>query len=475
MHSTKKNIFETISALLKNKAHRFTPSGPTIDEIGETAKGIRDIFIRRGVTADEPVCLCVEDRSLLLAAMLASMAGAPPFIFPHAFQPQVLGEVRVARPFRLILTDGAVEPPEWTEVIRMDTCRPGPGDRPLEFVRPPDRAFVYLFTGGSTGKPRIWSKTPANLLCEAINLAQTFGIRQTDLLLSTVPPQHIYGLLGSVLLPFVASAQVLRRTCTFPQEILSTLQNEAATVLVGVPIHYRALRSEGLQRFSLRLALSSAAPLDDADAAFFLDKTGLAITEIYGSTETGGIAMRPYGPGYDTWTPFACIDWKIRADRLAVRSDFISPDLPCDAEGFYVTADRVAKAQGNRFRLLGRTDRIVKVAGKRVDLEEVRERIRRIPGVRDAYVAAVPLRGARQSQIATLVATDLSIRELRAAIRSMDESYGHPRRVRTAMSIPVLPNGKINRQEAERLLFAPHPSRIEKADTAPIPSSPPER
>jgi acyl-coenzyme A synthetase/AMP-(fatty) acid ligase len=448
-------MFEKIAALLEDKTRRFTPSGPTIGEIGDTATGIRDAFIRRGVPADEPVCLCIEDRPLLLAALLASLAGAPPLILPHAFQPQIIGEIREARPFRLILTDCAVDPPEGTEAIRIEECRPIPGDRPLKLVRTPDRAFVSLFTGGSTGKPRIWSKTPANLFGEAINLARTFGIRQTDLLLSTVPPQHIYGLLGSVLLPFVASAQVLRRTCTFPQEILSALQNEGATVLVGVPIHYRTLRSGDLQRFSLRLALSSAAPLDGGDAAFFLKKTGLAITEIYGSTETGGIAIRSYGANHDAWEPFACIDWKIFSDRLAVRSDFISPDLPCDAEGFFITADRVAMAGENRFRLLGRTDHIVKIAGKRVDLEEIREKIRRIPGVRDAVVTAVPLAGVRQAQIATLVAGDLSIRELRAAIRSMDGSYGRPRRIRVVKAIPVLPNGKIDRQEVERILFAP--------------------
>ena len=464
-------MYETIAALLENKTRRFTPSGPTIGEIGDSAARIRDAFIRRGAPADKPVCLCIEDRPLLLAALLASMAGAPPFIIPHAFHPQVLREVHGTRPFRLILADAAIEPPEGAEVIRVEECRPS--DRPLNLVRTPDRAFVSLFTGGSTGKPRIWSKTPANLFGEAIHLAQTFGIRQTDLLLSTVPPHHIYGLLGSVLLPFVAPAQVLRRTCTFPQEILSALQNEGPTVLVGVPIHYRALRSGDLQRFSLRLALSSAAPLDSEDAAFFLEKTGLAITEIYGSTETGGMAIRSQESKDDAWEPFACLDWKILSDRLCVRSDFVSPDLPCDTEGFFMTADRVAKAGENRFRFLGRADHIVKIAGKRVDLEEVREKIRRIPGVRDAYVAAVPLTGARQAEIAALVASDLTVRELRAAIRSMDDPYGRPRRIRVVKAIPVLSNGKIDRQRIDQLLFASHLPRTEADLTAAPPLSHP--
>jgi acyl-coenzyme A synthetase/AMP-(fatty) acid ligase len=201
------------------------------------------------------------------------------------------------------------------------------------------------------------------------------------------------------------------------------------------------------------------------DAAFFLKKTGLTITEIYGSTETGGIAIRPYEADRDSWEPFACIDWKIVSDRIAVRSAFLSPDLPCDSDGFFMTADRVAEDGATRFKILGRADQIVKVAGKRVDLEEVREKIRRLHGVSDAYVVAVPLTSARQTQIAALVETDLSIHELRAAIRSMDDRYGRPRKIRIVKAIPVLPNGKLDRQRIDQLLFAPRPSSAD-ADPA---------
>jgi acyl-CoA synthetase (AMP-forming)/AMP-acid ligase II len=251
-------MYNTIRALLDNKDRCFVPSGPSVGEIGILAEGIRDTFSRLGAPTDEPVCLCLQDRSFLLAALLASLAGAPPFILPHAFHRQVLRETYEARPFRLILADTAIDPPETGSRNHL----------PLKWVRPPDQPFVSLFTGGSTGTPRIWSKTPGNLFGEALHLAKTFDIRPSDLLLPTVPPQHIYGLLYSVLLPFVAPAKVLRDTGTFPREILSALQTEGATVLVSAPIHYRALKNGDLRRFSLRLALSSTAPLDVDDAAF---------------------------------------------------------------------------------------------------------------------------------------------------------------------------------------------------------------
>jgi len=453
-------MVKTITALLQDRARRFTPhDGTTIGMIASQAAGIRETLAGMDAPADEPICLCIEERSHLLAALLASLAGAPPLILPYALHPQVLRDVREARPYRLILADTAVDPPAGTAVVSLPACRPD--DRPPAIVRPPDEPFVSLFTGGSTGTPKIWTKTPGNLFGEAFHLARTFGIGPADLILSTAPSQHIYGLLASVLLPFVASARVLRRTCTYPREILNALQKEEASVLVSVPIHYGALRTDDLQRFSLRLALSSASPLDPVDAAFFMEKTGLPITEIYGSTETGGMATRVSGADHGSWEPFAGLLWKIRSKRLLVRSDFLSPDLPRDQEGFFLTADRVERAEGNRFRLLGRTDRIVKIAGKRVDLEEIRERIRRIPGVRDACVAVLPMNRARQTEIAALVATDLAAGKIRAAIRSMDEPYGLPRRIRVVEAIPVLPNGKIDRQRVDQLLTASDTPRTE--------------
>ncbi|HOD28002.1 MAG TPA: class I adenylate-forming enzyme family protein [Syntrophales bacterium] len=442
-------MIESIFSRLSDPARPYADGVSTLGDIGRHARGIRDAFARLSDPPDTPVCLCIEDRSLLLAALLASLAGGPRFILPHAYDRRVLEEVREVLPFRRILTDAAPGLPAGVEAVSCETCRPEHGD--LAPVRSPDEVFLTLFTGGSTGKPRSWSKTPRNLFGEAFFLARTLGVRTSDRLLATVPPQHIYGLLCSVLLPFTAGARILPGTCLFPREILSALETADVTVLVGVPIHYRALKTDDLKRFSLRLALSSAGAVDAADGAFFRERTGLPVTEIFGSTETGGIALRTDASDAGVCIPFPVVDWKIVSDRLAVRSAFISPDLPRDAEGYFLTSDRVAPAQGG-FRLLGRTDGIVKVGGKRVDLEEVRNRLRRLPGVKDAHVLALPLKRGRQVELAALVAGDLDPAELRAAVQTMDEAHARPRRLRIAAEIPTLPNGKIDREKIEELL-----------------------
>ena len=461
-------MYNRISAQLGRQTREYLRHGPTIGDVGALAAGIRDgLAAARGIAAEEPVCLCLEERHHLLAALLASLAGGPPLILPHAFDPPVLREIRETQPYRLILTDRWIDPPPGAEAIAMKAFHPA--DRPLPLLRPPQEPFLSLFTGGSTAKPRMWQKTAANLFGEAIHLAKIFAVGDGDLIVSTAPPQHIYGLLGSVLLPFVSGARVLPRTCAFPREITAAIEEEKPTLLVSVPIHYRALKNSALGRHSLRLALSSAAPLESEDGAFFLARTGLRITEIYGSTETGGMATRRFGMDNGLWEPFTCLAWRTLSDRLCVRSPFVSPDLPRDGEGFYVTADRVAAAEANRFMFLGRSDRIVKIGGKRVDLDEIREKIRRIPGVSDAYVAAVPGKGTGRLEIAALVAGSGPARALAAAIRSLEIPYGRPRRVRIVKAIPVCGNGKIDREAIEKLLSAPHRPPAGAALTAATP------
>ena len=162
-------------------------------------------------------------------------------------------------------------------------------------------------------------------------------------------------------------------------------------------------------------------------------------------SETGGIACRCPAVGREIMEPFACVSWKIADERLCVKSPFLSPDLPADGEGFFMTGDRVERA-GFGFAMLGRADGVVKVGGKRVDLNDVRDTIRRIAGVRDAHVFSLPGRKARDNDVAAVVETDLPEDELKRSLAGMLESYAMPRRMRIVSTMPSTSTGKIDRE-----------------------------
>jgi len=425
----------------------FTYSGYSYGELFELAAGIRKTLSKRG--PERTLCLCTENKAIIAACVLASLGGACRLILPYSFSAHALAEMYEAVGFNAAIADHPEEMPPGVETIT--PLAGSPADINPETIRDPDSPFLYLFTGGSTGAPKVWSKSPRNLFSEVFYLKDKFAISDKDLFVATVPPYHIYGLLFSVLLPFLAHARLLPDIYTFPQEIISTTNKHKATVLVSVPIHYRALHVDNLSTPSLKIAFSSSGVLDRSDGLHFHKKTGVGITEIYGSTETGGIATRCISEQTDSWQPFDIVSWKLIGQRLSIASDLASPEMKRDAEGFCLTGDEARPDKDNRFVLLGRADGIVKVAGKRVDLQDVQNKIRTLPTVRDAVAVAIPVEKGRENVIAAVVACDLTETHLKRLLMDMLEPYAVPRQVKIVAQIARTAAGKIDRRRIEQL------------------------
>jgi acyl-coenzyme A synthetase/AMP-(fatty) acid ligase len=335
--------------------------------------------------------------------------------------------------------------------VKVVSPQPGASCRiDVNIDTPTERELLQIFTGGSTGSPQVWPKTAVNIFAEGFFLADRYNITEGDCILATIPPYHIYGLLFSIVLPLVSSASVVAGVPSFPDEISLTAKENRVTILAAVPAHYRVLRDK---KISLRLAVSSAGMLDEKDNRAFclLNRTG--IEEIYGSTETGGIAARNRFSGEEHFTPFPTIDWKIANHRLAVRSPYISPSLPVDSEGFFTASDRV-KAEGrDKFSLGGRTDTVTKVGGKRVDLEEISTLIKGEPGVEDCVVLALPEAGGREHRISALVQGEMAEKGMiKKLLASVLEPYALPRRIKIIDRIPINKNGKYDWNTITRLL-----------------------
>ena len=444
------DLYKKILAPSKTLCQKeFTYSGYSYGEVFELAAGIKKILSHRG--GEKTLCLCTEKKAVTAACVLASLTGACQLILPYSFSAHALIEMYETVGFNAAIADHPEEIPSGVEVIT--PLSGSMADIDAEAIRNPDKPFLRLFTGGSTGKPKVWSKSPRNLFSEAFYLKEKFALSEKDLFISTVPPYHIYGLLFSVLAPFVAHAQILPDIYTFPQEIISTINKHKANILISVPIHYRALKVDDLSAHTLKVAFSSSGVLNRSDAIHFQKKTGLGITEIYGSTETGGIASHNIIEHAESWKPFDVVSWKIDGKRLSIRSDFVSAEMKRDAEGFCLTGDEARTDKDNRFVLLGRADGIVKVAGKRVDLLDVQNKIRTLPTVRDAIVVSLPAERGRESVIAAVVVCDLTETHLKKLLMDMLEPYALPRRIKIVASIATTATGKFDREKIEQIFL----------------------
>ena len=461
MNATASTSFRISDTLLGERLGRLLagpadPLQPFV--IGQSTHGALyplAAHIRAACGADAaPVCLCAQDKTVMAAALLAALAGGPTVILPYAFDGPVLEELQRLTGFRTLVSDISRPVPAGVRC-----CVPAPGlaawppPEPLA-PRSVDAPWLRLFTGGSTGAPKMWTKTVRNLLAETLAIIANYQVTATDRILATVSPNHIYGLLYSVLTPLLASAAVAAQTPSFPGEIEAAGRQAAASILVSVPAHYRALNGHRLVLPTLRLAFSSAGMLGEEDATAFSTQTGVALAEIYGSTETGGIAARVRAHGEKDFKPFPAIDVRIAGDRLEVRSDYLSPELVLGSDGYYEMGDRGQRTAAGRFALLGRADGIVKVGGRRVDLESVRQTLKRQPGVRDAVAISLPVGGGRENRIVAVVEADGAALDLGGAALSGLAPYARPRGIKVLSKIPMTTAGKYDRKTIAALFQA---------------------
>lgn len=393
----------------------------------------------RPVVAAAPsarVALFLEDRHDFAGALLAALAAGKQVVVPGDTLPQTLA---------------ALEAP-------LLPSPPGSGEATARALDLAEEALeVVVFTSGSTGRPTAIAKRLAQLMNEVRALEATFGADLGDAaVLSTVSHQHLYGLLFTVLWPLAAGRRFAAERFEFPEALEPALAAGPA-VLVSSPAHLKRLPEGRPWRVPLRAVFSSGGPLSEDGAQRCAAVLGRPATEVYGSSETGGVAWRRRVGG-EAWCPLPGVTWRVGAEgQLEVRS----PHLP--DEGWASTADRVEPV-GDSFRLLGRADRVAKIEEKRVSLDGLERALVATGLLGEARVLEVP-DGARSALgvvgVPTPAGAALLARgrralgdALRAGLAGAVERVALPRRFRFVEQLPRNAQGKVT-DAALQALFAP--------------------
>jgi acyl-CoA synthetase (AMP-forming)/AMP-acid ligase II/3-hydroxymyristoyl/3-hydroxydecanoyl-(acyl carrier protein) dehydratase len=317
---------------------------------------------------------------------------------------------------------------------------------------PGDFEALVVHTSGSTGAAQAIPKRLFQLAHEVATLEAQFGAMLGDAaVVATVSHQHIYGLLFKVLWPLAAGRAIHAHSQAYPEQF-AALMAQGPCVLVASPAHLKRLPVhidwQG-SRAALRAVFSSGGPLplDAALAAAAL--LGQVPTEIYGSSETGGVAWRrQHAATPGAWRPLPGVAWRVAdGGQLEISSPFLA-----DA-GWMTLADRAQGLDAASFLLLGRSDRIVKIEEKRISLDAIEACLLAGPLVREVRVMPVE-EGGRMVVAAFVVLSpegqamlDKSGKHavntcLRAALAGSVETVALPRRWRYLDRLPADAQGK---------------------------------
>lgn len=385
--------------------------------------------------------LC-ENRYLFCLVLLAAASRGQICLLPPSSQMAVIREILHDYPGAYIAGERTPHQPdlEWFAVEA-----PRSEGIALESRFDWNRTAVIAFTSGSTGKPKPCTHNLATFRISANMAVSSLGFGQQQLLMvSTTPPQHMYGLETSVFWPLFSSLVLHDGRPFFPEDIRRVVETAPwPAVLATTPTHLRSLTKTNGSWANLVGVLSATDVLSEQLARETDAVLGQSPREIYGSTETLSFACREI-LRESLWQPYA-------SSRLIQEGTGLtyleSPHLQAPAQlqdAFSVEAD-------GRFAVLGRDIDMVKIGGKRASLAELNRRLKDIVGVEDGF-CFVHEKGPSEGRLIAVVVSRLDKQGVLDGLQPYIDSVFLPRKIVFVAAIPRNEAGKLPKAEMEKLL-----------------------
>ncbi|WP_374394192.1 AMP-binding protein [Tabrizicola sp.] len=356
------------------------------------------------------------------------------------------------------------------------------GGQGSDFTDPshgPDDLAAILYTSGTTGRSKGVMLSRENLASNAEALVGLWQFTEGDVLLHALPVFHTHGLFVATNCVLYSGASMIFHRAFQPAAVLAALPK--ATVMMGVPTFYtRLLADPGLTRElcgHVRLFISGSAPLSPATHVEWRERTGHAILERYGMTETNMITSNPYEGARKAGTvgmPLPGVAVRIagpegvlppgEAGAIEVRGPNVFrgywrlPEKTAEEfrEGWFVTGDMGAFDEDGYLSILGRAKDLVITGGLNVYPAEVEAALDDLPGVAGSAVIGVPHPDFGEAVVACVVGAVEEAR-VREALRERLAAFKIPKRVLVLEDLPRNAMGKVQKAELRRVhagLFA---------------------
>jgi acyl-coenzyme A synthetase/AMP-(fatty) acid ligase len=319
-----------------------------------------------------------------------------------------------------------------------------------------DDTQILMYTSGSTGKPKAVHQRMTEFEADnAFIISRWASDFLSRRLVTTVSQHHIYGFLFGISLPFSLGVPFRRKRIEFPEEFESLIDDKY--IIIATPAFLkRTVEVEEKLPLDDCFIFTSGGACSPELSKKTLEVFGFCPLEVYGSTETSGIAYRQQSKDGLYFTPFDNAKiWKGEDGCLRIISPYIK-----DPEGF-ATADLVEIFDDGRFLLKGRSDSIVKIEEKRISMTEVENRILETKLVRDVKVVA--LEDRRQYLAAAIELNDEGMKKFEGQRKLVLNNYFHdfltnyfenvviPKKWRFVEKLPVDVQGKKHKDEIVKL------------------------
>ncbi len=360
---------------------------------------------------------------------------------------------------------------------------------PTEFADIPrgrDDLAAILYTSGTTGRSKGAMLSHDNLASNALVLVDYWRFTGDDVLLHALPIYHTHGLFVGTNIMLLVGGTMLFLPKFDADAVMALLPR--ATTMMGVPTFYtRLLQHPGLTRAAtahMRLFISGSAPLLAETHAQWQARTGHAILERYGMTETNMNTSNPY----DGRRVAGTVGFPLPGVSLRVVAPETGAPLPTGeigmievkgpnvfkgywrmpektaaefrADGFFITGDLGRIDSDGYVHIVGRGKDLVISGGFNVYPKEVETEIDGLPGVIESAVIGVPHPDFGEAVVAVVVKSadsPLTEDDITAALAPRLAKFKQPKRVFFVPDLPRNTMGKVQKtilRDQHKALFA---------------------
>jgi malonyl-CoA/methylmalonyl-CoA synthetase len=341
-------------------------------------------------------------------------------------------------------------------------------------ARADDDLAAILYTSGTTGRSKGAMLTHDNLASNSLTLVDYWRFTDKDVLIHALPIYHTHGLFVASNVTLFARASMIFLPKFDPELIIKLMAR--ATVLMGVPTFYtRLLQSPALTKEStkhMRLFVSGSAPLLADTHREWAARTGHAVLERYGMTETNMNTSNPYDgdrvPG--------AVGHPLPGVTLRVTDPETGKELPRESigmievkgpnvfkgywrmpektkaefrdDGFFITGDLGKIDSSGYVHILGRGKDLVISGGFNVYPKEIESEIDAMPGVIESAVIGVPHADFGEGVTAVVVCSKDAKVDEASVLKALDgrlAKFKMPKRVIVVDELPRNAMGKVQK------------------------------
>ncbi|NPC57957.1 AMP-binding protein [Caenimonas soli] len=409
------------------------------------------------------VCnLCNSRVGFLVTWLAALRRGCLQLLPPSGGHADLVAILKSVADPVIVVDDAKLLQPHWAEHARCLVHLPqaktsAEPDAALAWNPDLDSPLLRLYTSGSTGTPEPQIKTlgqfarGAQVLATRLDQDVEGGLAALGQIICSVPPQHMFGVETSVMLSLVAAVPVVDRRPLLPADVHAAFERCVGDAAwIATPLHLRALAQSGMAVPHCRLVLVSTMPLAPALAAQAESLARAPVLEIYGSTETGVVAMRR-GARDPRWRPVHGV--RLESEGTGTRvwgTHFTSPQM---------LADQVELDAQGGFDLIGRHGDLIKIAGRRASLAGLNLLLQDLPGLADG-VLYLPATGAPTERLVLIHAgPPLDRAATEAWLRERMDPVFLPRTIIRVDRLPRTESGKLPRAALDQIYADRSPKR----------------